>query len=170
MKKCTKAYIQGFMDKCASANIDPELLIKQAGGYYMKGSTLIYNADPDFKGDPKVNAAMARINVSNKKYKPEKEENDKEDKQAKQAQLSQDSSGAYNLKITPEVQDIVKRFGLAAGASLVPNALFNLMRGERLTANALPVAAVSGGAYAAWPQMGSKLKELQSNYMQRYNK
>ena len=91
-------------------------------------------------------------------------------KVVKQAQLTHNPGGDMNLKITPQVQDMIKRFGLAAGASLIPNSIVNALRGENLMHNALPVAAASGGAYAAWPQVSNKLKSLQSNYMQRYNK
>ena len=87
----------------------------------------------------------------------------------KQAQLSRDPTGNMNLNISPEVQELIKRFGIAAGASLIPNGIINAMRGDKLLHNALPVAAVSGGAYAAYPQVMDKLKGLKDNYMSRYN-
>ena len=87
----------------------------------------------------------------------------------KRAQLSRDPTGNMNLSISPEVQELIKRFGIAAGASLIPNGIINVMRGDKLLHNALPVAAVSGGAYAAYPQVMDKLKDLKNNYMSRYN-
>ena len=87
----------------------------------------------------------------------------------KQAQLTREPSGNINLNISPEVQALIKRFGIAAGASLIPNGIVNALRGEKLTHNALPVAATAGGAYAAWPQIQEQLKNLQSKYMQKYN-